>query len=264
MHEKEKYDTFLNHFKWQMKGLITAAGLGTRSGLDGKLRKEMLPVYDVRDGKLVLRPIIDVIITNLKNSGVSEIGAVLDPSDVRTRDYLETEFPAVALMYQKEKRGFGHAVLMGRDFIGDDSFILNAGDGMVLNDSILPDMVRWPDNGVYLTLMEVDNPKKYGTADAVIDNGNIKIRAVVEKSETPPSNLGLCALYRLPAEIFESLSSHNERNIELTPSINGLIGKGVKTKAVKIERNEWISVGRAESYVEVLRATLNRCRDKIT
>ena len=36
-----------------MKAVVTAAGLGTRSGLDGKFRKEMLPLYDMREGKLV-------------------------------------------------------------------------------------------------------------------------------------------------------------------------------------------------------------------
>lgn len=247
-----------------MKGVITAAGLGTRSGLDGKLRKEMLPVYDVRDGKLVLRPIIDVIITNMLSSGISDIAVVIDIADRWTREYLETEFPKVKILYQKEKLGFGHAVLMSKDFVGKDDFILNAGDGVVLNGKTLKELLKGKENGVFLTLMQVNEPEKYGTAEIISRGGEIEVNGVVEKSPNPPSNFALCALYRLPAEIFTYLSRESGKNIELTPAINSLIQNGIPTRAVVIDKKEWISVGRAESYVEVLSSTLGKCRKILT
>ncbi|MDA8143605.1 MAG: sugar phosphate nucleotidyltransferase, partial [Thermoplasmatales archaeon] len=112
-----------------MKAVITAAGLGTRSGLDGKIRKEMLPVYDIRNGRIVLRPIIDVIISNLLIAGLDEIAVVLDPQDLFTKNYIETNFPEAQILFQIEKRGYGHAVLTAKEFVGKGSFILNAGDG---------------------------------------------------------------------------------------------------------------------------------------
>lgn len=247
-----------------MKGVITAAGLGTRSGLDGKMRKEMLPVYDIRDGKLVLRPIIDVIITNMLSSGISEIAVILDAADRWTREYLETEFPAVEILYQKEKRGFGHAVLMAKDFVGKESFVLNAGDGIVLNEKTVPELLKWDGTGIFLTLMHVDDPRRYGTAEILEQNGEIEVIGVVEKAPNPPSNLALCALYRLPSEVFAYLSGVRGTNIELTPAINSLIKDGVPTKAIVIDRKEWISVGRAESYVNVLDSTLARCKRVLT
>ena len=249
-----------------MKGVITAAGLGKRSGLDGKMRKEMLPVYDLRDGKLVLRPIIDVILSRFIRNGIRETAVVLDPSDRWTREYVEAEFPETEIIYQKEKRGFGHAVLMAKDFVGNSNFILNAGDGIVLRDDVLPELKKWNDDGVFLTLMTVPNPQRYGTAEIVLMDGNPTVKGVVEKSPEPPSNFALCALYRLPHEIFHNLSVEMEkrRNFELTPAINELIRGGVSTKALVIDRSEWISVGRAEGYVDVLKATLEKCRSSLT
>lgn len=247
-----------------MKGVITAAGLGKRSGLDGKMRKEMLPVYDVRNGKLVLRPIIDVIISGFLRQGIRRIAVVLDPSDRWTREYIETEFSDVQILYQEEKRGFGHAVLMAKDFVGSDSFILNAGDGLVLRKDVLPEIVKSSDSGVYLTLMQVTNPQRYGTAEIIERDVGISVISVVEKSEAPPSNFALCALYGLPSDIFQHLEADSSHIIELTPAINKLIASGSNTRAMVIDRTEWVSVGKAESYVDVLKLTLDRCRESLT
>ena len=64
-----------------MKAVVTAAGLGTRSGLDGKFRKEMLPLYDMREGKLVLRPVIDIVLTRIREAGADEVYIKADRVD---------------------------------------------------------------------------------------------------------------------------------------------------------------------------------------
>lgn len=246
-----------------MKGLITAAGLGTRSGLDGKLRKEMLPVYDLRKGRIVLRPIIDVILTEFSRNGIHEVAVVLDPADRWTREYVESDFPDATILLQEKKKGFGHAVLMARDYMGGDDFILNAGDGLVLNDRIMKNMISVKGTCVYLALIPVPNPENYGCPELTTENGRTVITGVVEKPRNPPSGYALCALYRLPHEIFDEIDA-TERNVELTPAIDRVIRKGVSTHGEIIDRKEWISVGKAETYVEVLKATLEKAREKIT
>lgn len=244
-----------------MKGVITAAGMGTRSGLDGKMRKEMLPVYDIREGRLVLRPIIDVLLSSFSNSGIEKTAVVLDPSDRWTREYVEVEFPEVEIIFQEEKLGYGHAVLMAREFIGNSNFVLNAGDGLVLRKGVLKELASWDSSGVFLTLMTVPNPERYGTAEIQLTNGNPTVKGVVEKSGNPPSNFALCALYRLPHDVFDHLESQSGRNIELTPAIDALIKSGLETKATVVDRKEWVSVGRAEGYIDVLRSTLEKCKE---
>lgn len=247
-----------------MKGVVTAAGLGTRSGLDGKFRKEMLPVYDVRGGRIVLRPIIDVILTGMAEIGVDRVAVVLSPADHWTREYIESEFPEVEILFQEERLGFGHAVLVARDFVGEDDFLLNAGDGLLLHREAVRRMAGSPRGTISLALMKVDNPERYGTAEIEGSGTSISVKHVVEKSPEPPSDLALCAVYRLPSGIFKHLSRATGKNVELTPAIDGLLAEGVPAGATVVERRDWVSVGRAESYVDVLGATLEECRKRVT
>lgn len=242
-----------------MKAVITAAGLGTRSGLDGKLRKEMLPIYDMRDGELVLRPMVDCIITRLQHAGISDFVVVIDPDDSYTRDYIKREFPDVEFAFQREKRGFGDAVLKARPFIGDEPFILNAGDGIVLPQGHIETVVKHAveDRSTnVLTLFKVHNPQRYGTARVDGNNGKYEVSEVVEKSPTPPSSLALAAFYFFSSGILDFIDARGS-NIELTPAINSMIRAGTRTVGMEIDRPNWVSVGIAKEYVDVLRRTLS-------
>ncbi len=241
-----------------MKAVITAAGLGTRSGLDGKLRKEMLPVYDVREGELVLRPMIDCIINRLQNAGISQFVVVVDPDDTYTKDYIQREFDDVEFAFQREKKGFGDAVLKARPYVNGEPFILNAGDGMILPqehiDRVVKTAVENRDRNV-LTLMKVPNPQKYGTARVEAEGGGFRVTEVVEKSSTPPSSYALSAFYAFTSGILDFIEDKGS-NVELTPAINSMIKAGTHTAGIEIERPNWVSVGIAREYAEILRRTL--------
>ncbi|MEM0133919.1 MAG: sugar phosphate nucleotidyltransferase [Thermoplasmatales archaeon] len=239
-----------------MKAIITAAGLGKRSGLNGLMRKELLNVYDFRDGTLQLRPIIDVLISKLFRSGINEIAVVLDPADIISQDYIRKIFPSVALYFQRERNGFGDALLSAKDFVGNEGFILAAGDGMILDLEDLRGPIeesirnsRWT-----LFVMRVDDPRRYGVAEIEKMNGFNKVRGVVEKPEVPPSNFALCALYHLPHQIFDFIS-YKEGKAELTDAIARCIDSGMIFSAVEVPRTSWVSVGIAEDYRHVLEST---------
>ncbi|QRF75574.1 Bifunctional protein GlmU [Thermoplasmatales archaeon] len=248
-----------------MKALITAAGQGSRSGLDGKMRKEMLPVYTMREGRIVLRPILDCVIYSFLSEGIKEIYLVLDWEDRSTREYVEHEYPEVTIIYQGERRGFGMAVMLARDYIGDESFILNAGDGIVLDQmhikSVKTMMDKNPDRNI-LTLMKVDNPKRYGVASVEIRGSEIRVRKVVEKPAVPESNYALCAFYALVPEVFDYLDDQRSDEKELTPAIEKTIELGKETSGLLVDRNDWISVGVATEYINILKRSLDRCASK--
>ncbi|AKA48664.1 hypothetical protein IX51_05635 [uncultured archaeon] len=241
-----------------MKAVITAAGLGTRSGLDGKLRKEMLPVYDRRGGELVLRPMIDCIMHRLENAGINGFVVVVDPEDKYTKEYIENEFDEVDFAYQREKKGFGDAVLKARPYVNGEPFILNAGDGMILPqehiDMVVKTAVENRDRNV-LTLFRVPNPQRYGTARVDRDGGRYRVTEVVEKSTTPPSSLALTAFYAFTRGILDFIDDR-ESNVELTPAINRMILSGTYTIGIEIDRPNWVSVGIAKEYADILRRTL--------
>lgn len=241
-----------------MKVLITAAGLGTRSGLNGHVRKETLPVYDCRDGVLVLRPLMEVIIDRYRKAGFSQFVVVLAKGDIRTRSYVEEYLPEIQIVTQDSPRGFGDAVLCASSEI-DGPFILNTGDGMLLSGNDFGTFVESAKSGTHeiqLGLMEVSDPSRYGVATIHENNGEIMVDEVVEKPAHPKSNLALVSVYKLNESVFEEISRYRERkNVELTPAINAMISSGQQASAVKIDRKNWVSVGKVEEYRNVLMST---------
>ena len=246
-----------------MRAIITAAGLGKRSGLNGIIRKELLNVYDYREGDLLLRPIVDVLISKLKQIGISEIAVVIDPSDSILRDYLLAVYPSVKLFFQREKKGFGDAVLAAREFIKEEGFFLAAGDGMILDLKRFRVQLEKAEIERKWTLfvMKVDDPRKYGVAVLNKTERRLEVSEVMEKPENPPSDYALCAMYYLPSAVFDFIS-YKEGKAELTDAISSAIKSGVKFAAVEIPRSSWVSVGLAEDYRLVLEATYRHSKKR--
>ena len=244
-----------------MKAVVTAAGNGTRSGLDGKFRKEMLPVYDCREGRLVLRPIIDCIIHQLNSNGIYKIAAILRNDDTLTRAYVRKEFPEVEIIFQEKPRGYGDAVLQASEFVGKDGFVLNAGDGFLLKSKDFFSKVQGVagKSGNLINIMKVENPGHYGCPLLSMEGETITVKEIEEKPLKPKSGFGLSALYYLDNRVMKILAEMNGDNVELTPAIDMSIKAGVKTIANEISRDDWISVGKAEEYSLII----NKSRDHV-
>jgi glucose-1-phosphate thymidylyltransferase len=240
--------------KLLMKAIITAAGLGTRSGLNGIIRKELLNIYDYRDGSIILRPIIDVLIHNLQRVGIRDIAVVLDNKDAISQLYLKETYPSVNIIFQKEKKGFGDAILSAADFFDEKGMVVAAGDGLILDlDTAVKGINEKMGEDWKLFVMKVANPSSYGVA--VLDRKSYpyKVMEVVEKPSQPKSNFAICAFYYLPPEILRFIRYDSNGNAELTDGINEAIKSGISFSAIEIRRNSWISVGKAESYASVLK-----------
>lgn len=244
-----------------MKGLITAAGLGKRSGLDGRLRKELLPIYLKIDGRVVLRPLLDAIYSRFRSLGIDDVGIVIGKNDMVTRVFIEENIPGASIIYQDSPDGFGDAVRKASGFIENEPFILNAGDGMIMDPRYIKAGIDlFNENGSQvLFLMRVDNPQRYGiaeTIDAIGYTKNIKkVISLEEKPVKPKSNLALCACYILSPWVIENLLESTAKPLELTPSINASIASGRNAVGIEIGREEWISVGYSHDYLQVLKKT---------
>ncbi len=230
-----------------MDALITAAGKGTRANLPENMRKEMLPVYSIRNEKIVLRPMLDCIIYNLSRVNIKKFFVILNKNDSYTGNYLKSLNYNIEFIYQNRAGGFGKAVLLAKDYIKND-FILNAGDGIILNSKKVKDVIDIYNSKKHnvLTLMRVNNPENYGIATVNRDY----ILRVDEKPEKPESNYALAAFYLLKNEIFDYI-----KYAELTPAINEMIRNSIKTNYVKINRYEWASIGNSNNYYKILERT---------
>ncbi len=142
------------------KAVIPAAGFGTRLFPATKtLKKEMFPVVG-RDGRT--KPAILAIVEEAMNSGIEEIGLVIQETD---RDLFEDFFhrrlsvehynklskddqkytqrimdmgSKISFVIQETQDGFGHAVHCAKEWVGNEPFLLLLGDhlyGSEIEDS---------------------------------------------------------------------------------------------------------------------------------
>ncbi|MFZ5364648.1 MAG: UTP--glucose-1-phosphate uridylyltransferase GalU [Patescibacteria group bacterium] len=213
------------------KAVIIAAGFGTRF-LPATIAqpKEMLTVVD--------KPVIQYIVEELVASGIKEIVFVTGRTKRAIEDHFDPSFELEHLLEGKGKEdilkmvrnisnmakfiyvrqnkplGNGHAVLMAREVIGDEPFVLSDGDSIIeskvpVTKQLLDSYYKRKGNYVGVKQVERDIVNRYGIADPISSEGNIhKIKGLVEKPdiEKAPSNLAILGMrYILSPEIFDEL-----------------------------------------------------------
>ncbi len=231
-----------------MHALITAAGLGTRARLPNGMRKEMLPIYCIRDNNIVLRPIIDEIMHKLYiNIKIEKFFVVLNKNDHYTMDYINSLDYKTEIIYQEKPLGYGNAVGLAKHYI-NGFFVLNAGDGIIINDESIRSAVKINNNYKcqVLAIMRVNNPERYGIA-GVSKN---KVQSCVEKPQEYIGRNAMAAFYILNSQIFDFIDNEN-----ITSAIDNTIKNGFETRYIKIRRSDWISVGSSDSYYKILAKT---------
>ena len=136
------------------KAVITAAGSGSRLlPFSKETPKEMLPYCArARDGRLILKPILEVVYESLHDHGYRKFCFVVGRGKRSIEDYFLIDDSAkystnsdlqdfykkirsshIMYVQQSSPRGFGDAVLKAKLFAGKDSFLLHAGDDVILS-----------------------------------------------------------------------------------------------------------------------------------
>ena len=143
------------------KAIIPVAGFGTRLyPATRALKKDFFPIA-CPDG--MVRPVILILLEELVQSGIEEICLVLGSEEERQQyaDFFERPLSddhlrklnaeaqeyenhildigkRLRYVYQREKRGFGHAVYQAAQFVGNEPVLLLLGDTLYRSDSNKP------------------------------------------------------------------------------------------------------------------------------
>lgn len=271
-----------------MKAVITAGGLGTRLLPTTKeIPKELLPLYSRgENGEILVKPVLQLIFEIMYKEGVREFCIVTGRGKRAVEDhftpdwdfveYLEKigkgsqakelgrffamiEDSTIFWVKQPQPRGFGHAVYMAKAFVGDENFLLAAGDTVVYPEDFLRRLLQGGSDAALL-LAEVEDPRAYGVA---VLNGD-RVVKVVEKPREPPSRMAILPFYVLPAEIMNVLEKAEAGiggEVQLTDAIQKLIERGRDVRAIVLDdRYEFADVGTPESYIKALEMTFSRSR----
>ncbi len=194
-----------------MKGIILAGGSGSRlAPLTNCTSKQLLPVYD--------KPMIFYPLSSLMLAGIRDVLIITTPHDQDRFQQLlgdGSQFGVrLSYMIQPEPKGIAQALVLGADFIGDDSVALILGDNLFYGNGlseILMNAVSNASKGATIFSYHVTNAKRYGVV-TVDDDG--RATSIEEKPAAPRSNLAVTGLYIYDNNVIEIAS-------RITPSARG-------------------------------------------
>ena len=277
--------------------VITTGGMGTRIATITKtLPKTMLPLYSRSkyDNDYVLKPVLEIIFENLYKYGFRKFCIIVntnykssiknhltaDPSFVnlllKRSHYHDKRFVKTLMeLYKKIEKcdihwinqttpmGFGHALLSAKKYVGNDDFLLHAGDTYFPNYTFLPQLVNLfqKDSEIECSLLLESKTllEGYGIAQVKRNNNQNIVFGVEEKPKKPKSNLAILPVYAFKPSIFDALrkTSHGyNKELQVTDAIDTLIQDSKKVVALKM-KGKWFDIGTPQRYMSALNYSYN-------
>ncbi len=265
------------------KAIVPAAGLGTRLLPATKSQpKEMLPV-----GR---KPVMQYVVEELQAAGLRHVLIVTGRRKRAIEDHFDVDPELASALRRSGKealladltfagsksrlfftrqgapQGLGHAVSLGRDFVGGDDCVVALGDSLVAaGDPAAPlrammQAHRQLGAAAVMAVERVPADETHRRGIVSVEGGEpspgepVVVSDIVEKPppDTAPTNLAVAARYVFSAAIFETLARippdrHGE--VQLTDAIKLLIQTGQPVYAWLLQPGQRrYDVGNFEGY----------------
>lgn len=233
----------------RMKGIILAGGKATRLyPITKGVCKQLLPVYD--------KPMIYYPLSVLMLAQIKDVLIISTAKDIpRFRDLLgDGRWLGIRLSYavQKEPRGIAESLIIGEDFIGNNSVCLVLGDNIFYGHNLtefLKEAALLKDGAIVFGYY-VKDPHRYGVLEF---DKNGRVTSIVEKPNKPKSNWAVTGLYfydRHAASIAKRLKPSARGELEIT-SVNEAYLKKGKLKVKLLGRGyAWLDTGTYDSLID--------------
>jgi glucose-1-phosphate thymidylyltransferase len=250
-----------------VKGLILSGGAGTRlRPITHTSAKQLVPVAN--------KPILFYGIEDMVEAGITEIGIITGDTgpEIRAAVGDGSRWGAeVTYIPQEAPLGLAHCVVIARDFLGDDDFVMYLGDNL-LRQGIAEFVERFEDDrsrflaptldqaevapSAQILLARVNDPQRFGVA-ALGPEGEVV--QLVEKPEDPPSDLALVGVYLFDPSIHEAVASIEPSprgELEITDAIQWLIDNGHRVRHEVLD-GWWKDTGKLQPLLEGNRLILD-------
>lgn len=231
------------------KAIIPAAGLGTRFlPITKSQPKEMLNIID--------KPTLQYVVEEASASGIEDILIILNRNKESIVNHFDVNFELEKHLLDKEKynelkslkklenlaniyyirqdipKGLGHAISLGRSFVGDEPFAVLLGDELMLDNGhgpvtkqLIDAYERKMSPIIGMRYVDDSDLHRYGiinpgkTQDGLIEVLDLKEKPNLEEAA---SNIAVLGRYILPPDIFDILEVTpigKDNEIQLTDAI---------------------------------------------
>lgn len=247
-----------------MKALVLAGGAGTRlRPITHTSAKQLVPVAN--------KPILFYGLEAIAAAGVREVGIIVGDTRAEIMAAVGdgSRFGlAVTYLPQDAPLGLAHCVLIAREFLGDDDFVMYLGDNLLEQD--LSGFVRRFTQArqelspptAQILLKQVPDPHRFGIAE-LDDNGDVV--HLVEKPADPPSDLALVGVYLFDPTIHDAVRAiepSKRGELEITDAIQWLIDQGHRVRTEQLG-GWWIDTGKLTPLLEANRLLLEKIETRI-
>jgi glucose-1-phosphate thymidylyltransferase len=235
-----------------VKALVLAGGAGTRlRPITHTSAKQLVPLAN--------KPILFYGLESIAAAGIRQVGIVVGD----TAPAIEAAVGdgsrfglSVTYLRQEAPLGLAHAVLIARDYLGEEPFVMYLGDNLLVGGitAFVEEFVRErPAAQVLLT--KVEHPENFGVAELGPDGRLVRL---VEKPKEPRSDLALIGVYLFDASVHAAVAAISPSwrgELEITDAIQHLLDTGHVVRPHVLE-GPWIDTGKLQDLLEANRIVL--------
>ena len=243
-----------------MKALVLSGGAGTRlRPITHTSAKQLVPVAN--------KPVLFYGLEAIAEAGITDVGIIVGDTapaiEAAVGDGSRFGIKATYIR-QDAPLGLAHAVLVAREFLGDDDFVMYLGDNFIvggINGLVEEFSARRPQAQIMLT--RVSDPRAFGVAELDAETGRVK--SLEEKPKQPRSDLALVGVYLFTAAIHEAVSNLKPSwrgELEITEAIQWLLDNGRTVNSTTIT-GYWKDTGNVADMLEVNRLVLETIEPRV-
>ncbi|MGH9225883.1 MAG: glucose-1-phosphate thymidylyltransferase [Acidimicrobiales bacterium] len=235
-----------------MKALIPAGGAGTRlRPITHTSAKQLVPVAN--------KPILFYALEAIAAAGIVDVGIIVGDTAEEVRAAVgngERWGINVTYLPQDQPRGLAHCVLIAREFLGDDDFVMYLGDNL-LGEGVTEFVRLFQEErpAARILLVRVPDPQNFGVAELDAEGAVVRL---IEKPTSPPTDLALVGVYLFDPTIHEAVRAIQPSwrdELEITDAIQWLIDHDHPVRS-QVVAGYWKDTGQVDALLEGNRLVL--------
>jgi glucose-1-phosphate thymidylyltransferase len=205
------------------------------------------------------KPVLFYGLEAIRDAGITDVGIVVGDTAPEIQAAVgDGSAFGIQTTYirQDAPLGLAHAVLVAREFLGDDDFVMYLGDNFIVGgiNNLVQEFGRSrPQAQIMLT--RVSDPRAFGVAE--LDAAG-QVIGLEEKPRQPKSDLALVGVYMFTPAIHQAvdhLKPSGRGELEITEAIQWLIDNGKAVRSTTIT-GYWKDTGNVTDMLEVNRLVL--------